>query len=77
MLLTIKYFGMLGEITQCSEERLPCTEKSISELLEVLFVKYPMLKGKDFQVAQNQILVSKEIAITGSEIALLPPFAGG
>ncbi|MBU2952065.1 MoaD/ThiS family protein [Tamlana agarivorans] len=77
MLLTIKYFGQIAEVTQKEEETLECSAKNISELLALLYSKYEGLKIKDFQVAQNQELVSESTEITGAEIALLPPFAGG
>ena len=77
MQLNIKYFGMLAEITQCSEEDLEFSRSSVTELLDVLFEKYPNLESKDFQVAQNNAIVSKKTMITDAEIALLPPFSGG
>lgn len=77
MNLNIKYFGLLAEITQCSEETLEFSKTSVSDLLGVLFEKYPGLKEKDFQVAQNHTIVSKDIELLESEIALLPPFSGG
>ena len=77
MNLNIKYFGLLAEITQCSEETIGFSKSSISDLLAILFEKYPTLKEKDFQVAQNQKIVSKEALVIETEIALLPPFSGG
>ncbi|KAA5822317.1 MoaD/ThiS family protein [Algibacter amylolyticus] len=77
MQITIKYFGQLTEITHIEEETLEISGTYIFELLETLYRKYNTLKTKDFQVAQNQELVSKETELTGAEIALLPPFAGG
>jgi len=77
MEVTIKYFGLLAEVTNQNEETLVISSTSISELLEALYVKYPALKEKDFQVAQNLEIVSKEASITATEIALLPPFSGG
>ena len=77
MNLNIKYFGLLAEITQCSEETLAFSKTKVSDLLEVLFEKYPDLKEKDFQVAQNLEIVSKETELLNAEIALLPPFSGG
>lgn len=77
MTITIKYFGLLAEITQCSEEVIEFTKTSIEDLLELLFSKYPELKQKDFQVAQHQEIASKNDVISSNEIALLPPFAGG
>ncbi len=77
MILTIKYFGLLAEVTQCNEEQFDFSGSKVSELREALYQKYEMLSLKDFQVAQNQVWVSNDIEITETEIALLPPFAGG
>lgn len=77
MKLTIKYFGLLAEITKCNEEQIEFSGNLIDDLLDTIFLKYPNLKEKDFQVAQNQILTTKETEIFATEIALLPPFAGG
>ena len=77
MHITIKYFGQIAEVTKKEEEFLKFSGSQISELLDVLYSKYGTLKNKGFQVAQNQELVFGDTEITGSEIALLPPFAGG
>ena len=77
MNLNLKYFGSLPEITHCNEETLEFKMSSVSELLEILFEKYPELKAKDFQLAQNHEIVSKDTIISENEIALLPPFSGG
>ncbi len=77
MNLTIKYFGLISEITNCSEEQMEFSGKTILDLKEQLFQKHPILKLKDFQIAQDNELVENETEITGLEIALLPPFAGG
>lgn len=77
MNLNIKYFGLIAEVTQCNEETLEITETTVYAFLDVLYEKYPNLKDKDFQIALNNELISKNELITGSEIALLPPFSGG
>jgi len=77
MQLNIKYFGLIAEVTHCNEETIEFTDSTISELLEFLFGKYPELRTKDFQVAQNQEIVSFETIVSGEELALLPPFSGG
>ena len=77
MQITIKYFGLLTEVTSCQEETIEFNGSIIGELLEVLFKKYSTLKSKDFQVAQNADLVGMDTKITGEEIVLLPPFSGG
>lgn len=77
MTITVKYFGLIAEITDCEKEVISFSKKDVSGFLELLYHKYPSLKTKDFQVAQNQELVSLDTLITGNELALLPPFAGG
>lgn len=77
MLITIKYFGQIAEVTGLEEESLEFSGSLISELLELLYSKYESLKNKEFQIAQNQEITSLETKLTGQEIALLPPFAGG
>ena len=77
MLVTIKYFGQIAEATQKDEEAIEFYGSLVSELINSLYEKYSALKNIDFKVAQNQELVSEESEITGKEIALLPPFAGG
>lgn len=77
MLITIKYFGQIAEVTKKNEEQLEVSGNSISELLEQLYSTYAALKNKDFQVAQNQELAELNEKLTGKDIALLPPFAGG
>jgi molybdopterin synthase sulfur carrier subunit len=77
MLITLKYFGQIAEAIKKDEEQLEIVEGSVSELLEQLYSKYDVLKHKDFQVAQNQELVTLDTKLTGADIALLPPFSGG
>lgn len=77
MQLQIKYFGLLAEITNYEEETIEFSKSLVSELLDDLYAKYPLLKQKEFKVAQNHEIVSNESNITSTEIALLPPFSGG
>ncbi|WP_346883396.1 MoaD/ThiS family protein [uncultured Algibacter sp.] len=77
MHITIKYFGQIAEVTQIREESFKFSGNLVSELLDALHLKYKDLKNKDFKVAQNQELVSGDVKLTGDDIALLPPFAGG
>lgn len=77
MRIKIKYFGLLTEITNCQEEYVADTFSTVNELLDLLYKKYPELKEKDFQVAQNNSIVALETKINNTEIALLPPFSGG
>lgn len=77
MRLTIKYFGLLAEFTHSSEEQIEFSGKIINDLLEIIYLKYPKLRETDFQIAHDHEIVSKNVIITETEIALLPPFAGG
>ena len=77
MQITIKYFGLLVEVTGCSKELINTSAETINDLLKELYSKYPELKEKDFQVAQNNTIVDKSEPINQTEIALLPPFSGG
>jgi len=77
MKITLKYFGLIAEVTQCNEEQMEFSGTYINDLLETIYLKYPKLKEKDFQVAQNNEIVSKNEIISQTEIALLPPFSGG
>lgn len=77
MTINVKYFGLIAEITACEKETILFAKSNVSEFLELLYKKYPNLENKDFQVAQNQELVTQDALITGNELALLPPFAGG
>ncbi len=77
MQVEVKYFGMLAEITDCNTEQLVISSQDVSGLKEALLDKYPDFKNKDFRIAQNQELVADTALLTGQEIAVLPPFAGG
>lgn len=75
--LSIKYFGMLAEVTNCEEEIFYFSGTTISELVDSLCSKHSGLKDKIFQVAQNKELVSLDDELSHHEIVFLPPFAGG
>ncbi|MDG1328475.1 MAG: MoaD/ThiS family protein [Flavobacteriaceae bacterium] len=77
MMITIKYFGLLAEVTGCSSEKINFYGTTISDLKETLFQKHKVLKNKKFKVAQHNELNTDKTKVTSTEIALLPPFAGG
>ncbi len=77
MNLNIKYFGLLAEVTDCSEEILTFSGTKVNELIHILFEKYPELKTKEFKIALNHQIVDSNSPISEGEIALLPPFSGG
>ncbi len=75
--IRIKYFGPLTDITRIQEEGFEFNGESLKDLLESLYSKYPALRAKTFQVAQDQAIIRVNEPVTGNEIALLPPFSGG
>ena len=77
MNISVKYYGLLAEITDCNEEQLEFAGLTVSELREDIYKKHSGLKKVEFQVAQDNNMVSNETIISSNEISLLPPFAGG
>jgi molybdopterin synthase sulfur carrier subunit len=79
MIINILYFGMLAEITGQGRESWQGTEgMTVGALKNQLSLKYPALQEKKFKVAVNQQMADDNTLIAlSSEVALLPPFAGG
>ncbi len=77
MELTIQYFGMLTDITACSEETIDFNGVTTADLLTLLYLKYPQLKRTSFKTAQSQIIITEDDVLTSTNIVLLPPFSGG
>ena len=79
MLITIKYFGMLVEITNTTQETYSLEQDSELEKIEQdILVKYPKIQHITYNVAVNQKIVDrKHLVKNGDELAFLPPFAGG
>ncbi len=78
MEINIKYFGMLAEIIGKAAEKVYFTNAEGIDLISFFKEKYPSIQNINFQVAVNQEINNsiKDID-TVTEIALLPPFAGG
>ena len=80
MTLTVKYFGLVADITQKKEEQLFLENEAmtLNQLQSKLEAQYPELKNTTYSFAINQSLSqSNEALKNNDEIALLPPFAGG
>lgn len=79
MKITLKYFGMIAEALAKQDEVLSMEQsQTVSDLRNHLEKKYPKLKSIDYRIAVNQNLVESNHSIQAdSEVALLPPFAGG
>lgn len=78
MTYSIYYFGKITEHTNCNYERLNCELSTVKGMKEELLKKYPTLRNETFKIAVNKNFIDEEILIANdSEIAVLPPFAGG
>ncbi len=81
MKIVIKYFGMIEEAIKKSEETLILnSEKNIyiNDIHKELKENYPVLENMNYKIAINlQITEENTIIENNTEIALLPPFAGG
>lgn len=79
MTIELQYFGLIAELVGCQQESLTlATVTTVGELKAALFEKYPPLSSVYFTLAVNQKMASENTPIDAtSEIALLPPFAGG
>jgi sulfur-carrier protein len=79
MEISIQYYGMLADITGKSLEMWSTEDRlSVAALRVKIQERYPELVDKKYKVAVNlQISGDAAIVESNSEIALLPPFAGG
>lgn len=80
MTITIKYFGLLVDITQKKEEEFSLDENriAVSFLKSKIETIYQELKNTNYSIAVNQSISSLDYNIKDQDvIALLPPFAGG
>lgn len=76
--LTIKYFGVVAEVTDKLEEEVELNGiDSVQELLNRCLEKYPRLKTVSFKIAHNQKITESGALQPKDEIAFLPPFSGG
>ena len=79
MTTEVHYFGIIAEkIGVNSEQIMLDTEHDSIDLRAYFEQKYPVLIELEFKIAVNQEFVEQiEVGAAPSEIALLPPFAGG
>ncbi len=80
MIVTLKYFGLLVDITQKKEEIFAMEESkvSVSFLKTKIETAYAELKNTNYSIAVNQSMTSLDYNIKDQDvIAFLPPFAGG
>jgi len=80
MTITIKYFGLIADITNINEElfRLEKSDYTTNDLMQQLHEKYTDLQNVSFTIAVNKSITTTEMILNNNDtIALLPPFAGG
>ncbi len=79
MTITIKYFGLIAEMTGKNEEivNLEGDEFDLEALKERCFSKYELSDTESIQIAVNQSLGTSGPLKHGDEVAFLPPYAGG
>jgi sulfur-carrier protein len=80
MRVTLKYFGLLAEITNCNEESIVLNTEvtSLLELKSTIENRFPAFQKTAYSMALNQSLCNDEVALKEADvIAFLPPFAGG
>ena len=80
MEITLKYFGIIADITQKKEELFFIEDEFNSlKLLQLkLEIKYPKMLVINYSIVLNKKFLQNDILLKNSDIiALLPPFAGG
>lgn len=80
MEISIKYFGIIADITLKTEEVIFLendftTLKLIQSKIEI---KYPKILDVNYSIAVNKKFLQNDIPLNNKDIiAFLPPFAGG
>ncbi len=80
MIITVKYFGIIADITQKREEIISIEEETVSlkSLQSKLEISYPKILVINYSVAVNELFAMSDMGLNNQDVvALLPPFAGG
>ena len=80
MILNIKYFGVLADITKKKEEQLVLegSNMTVNSLKLKMESAYQELQKNNYSIAINQAMAGTDTTIKDQDvIAFLPPFAGG
>lgn len=80
MTITVKYFGLLTDVTQTNEEQfsLEVSPITVSQLRTEIEKKHPLINKSNYRIAVNQSISDLDFLVNNNDtIALLPPFAGG
>ena len=77
MEISILFFGELAELVGTKKTVVQNIQDTVS-LHEYLLKQYPCLASRTYRMALDKEFVSEKQNLTnGTEVALLPPFAGG
>ena len=80
MILNIKYFGVLADITKKKEEQVVLDDSNltVNSLKLKMESVYQELQKNSYSIAVNQTISGMDVTIKHQVvIAFLPPFAGG
>lgn len=79
MNVRVLFFGMIAEAVNSHVHVLEnFSGQTIGELEDYLLNKYPQLHDFTYQIALNHNTVERTVELQPvSEVAILPPFAGG
>lgn len=80
MKITVKYFGIIADITQKKEEVFFVDDESntVKKMQLKLEINYPKILVINYLIAVNKKFLQNDIVLKNNDIiALLPPFAGG
>jgi molybdopterin synthase sulfur carrier subunit len=80
MTITLKYFGLLADITRLKEEQFTFDQETLplSTLKSKIETQYQTMQNATYNIAVNQAMSGLQATIKDQDvIAFLPPFAGG
>lgn len=80
MILNIKYFGVLADITKKKEEQVVLDDSNltVNSLKLKMESVYQELQKNSYSIAVNQTISGMDVTIKHQDvIAFLPPFTGG
>ena len=80
MEITVKYFGIIADITEKKEEIFFVDEQgnTLNKLQSSIEIKYPKILDINYSLAINKLFSNCDIQLNNKdEVALMPPFAGG
>ncbi|MCB9223128.1 MAG: MoaD/ThiS family protein [Crocinitomicaceae bacterium] len=78
MEVKVKYFGVVAEKLNKEQENISIDVSTDIDLRKLFISLYPILEPITFKIAVDHVLMNFiQKGSAPSEIALLPPFAGG